>query len=177
MNRVEQLLKEAIDEAEKYGSMLSMYFLVKKVVFDYSSIYRQEEEKYDVTVDDIILLSLSQKEVTKIPFFSISFLIYDYLSSHKYKVQDCIFYFRWDKRIFIYSPRVEAHLYYLIRTGYASGIKYYKLTEKGKFEANLKFSSFSEKEKKDISFIIEEIINKRKNSDIKKYIRKQLFGK
>ncbi|AWR97851.1 hypothetical protein DFR86_10075 [Acidianus sulfidivorans JP7] len=178
MNRVEQLLREAIDEAEKYGSLLSMYFLIKKIALDYSSIYKKEEEPYDITVDDIILISLSHGEVTKIPFFAISFLIYDYFSSsNKYHVQDCIFYFRWDKRIFVYSPRIEAHLYYLIRTGYVSGIKFYKLTEKGKFEMDLKLKSFSEKERKDILFIINNVLSMKKTSDIKKYVRRQFFGR
>lgn len=176
MNRVQQLLTEALDEVEKYGSLLSMYILVKKLALDYSSIVRQEEIKYDITVDDIILLSLSQGEVGKVPLFSISFLIYDYLSSF-YSVQDCLFYFRWDKRIFVYSPRVESHLHYLIRTGYVNGIKYFRLTEKGKSEVNSKIASLTEKERKDIINIVNTIRHKKRNSEIKKYIRERLFGK
>lgn len=177
MSRAQQILREAIDEAEKYGSLLSMYFLVRKLSLDYESVAKQEEKKYDLTVDDIVLLSLSQGEVSKIPFFSISFLVFDYLSSNNYSVQDCLFYFRWDKRIFVYSPRVDSHLHYLIRTGYINGAKYYKLTEKGKSEADSKMLTFTEKEREDLIHIINTVRYKRRNSEIKRYIREQFFGK
>lgn len=174
MNRIQQILLEAINEAEKYGSLLSMYFLIKKLASDYNFLSREEEKKYDVTVDDIVLLALSRGEVGKIPFFSISFLICDYLSSI-YSVQDCVFYFRWNKRIFVYSPRVEAHLYYLIRTGYVIGMKFFKLTEKGKHEADLKMSTFTEKEKKDIVCLIDAIKHKKRIKEIKDYVKEILF--
>ncbi len=176
MSRLKQLLNEAVEETEKYGSLFSTYLILKKCNTEYDILDRENDSNYSFYVDDIILISLSYKELNKTQFFVISFLICDYLSS-RYITQDCLFYFRWDKRIFVYSPRMEAHLLYLIRTGYAEGYKYFKLTEKGKNEAEAKKSLLSTMEKIKIDEMASCILSKRKLSELKKYVRSYIFGK
>ncbi|WP_236752071.1 hypothetical protein [Acidianus sp. HS-5] len=173
---MKQLLSEAVEETEKYGSLFSTYLILKKCNAEYDSLVKETEANYSFSVDDIILISLSYKELNKTQFFVISFLICDYLSS-RYITQDCLFYFRWDKRIFIYSPRTEAHLLYLIKTGYAEGYKYFKLTEKGKVEAEAKKSLLSTMEKIKIDDMISCVLSKNRLSELKKYVRSYIFGK
>ncbi|MFP3217309.1 MAG: hypothetical protein RXQ99_01715 [Acidianus sp.] len=176
MSRLKQLLGEAVEEAEKYGSLLSTYLILKKCNAEYDTLVKEKEVNYSFSVDDIILTSLSYKELSKIQFFVMSFLVCDYLSS-RYITQDCLFYFRWDKRIFIYSPRMEAHLFYLIRSGYAEGYKYFKLTEKGRVEAEAKKSLLSNVEKIKIDEISSCVLSKNKLSELKRYVRSYIFGK
>lgn len=176
MSRLKQLLSEAVEEAEIYGSLLSTYLIIKKCYVEYDKLVREKEVNYSFNIDDIILISLSYKELNKIQFFVMSFLVCDYLSS-RYITQDCLFYSRWSKRIFIYSPRIEAHLFYLIRKGYIEGYKYFKLTEKGRVEAEAKKSLLSKSEIIKIDEISSQVLSKTKTSDLKKYVRSYIFGK
>ncbi|MBW9141961.1 MAG: hypothetical protein K1T65_09845, partial [Candidatus Aramenus sp.] len=99
----------------------------------------------------------------------------DYLS-RKYVVQDGLFYFRWNKRIFVYSPRVESHLLYLVRLGYLEGGKKFKLSKKGKTEADSIMSTLSKEEVKDITSMVENVIRAKKLKDLKRYVKEYLFA-
>lgn len=174
-SRAKQLLKESIDEVEKYGSFTSMYLILKKVYSDFEKLTKEERIDYNIKVDDLILISLHEREMNKISLFVSSFLIYDYLSKN-YIVQDGLFYFRWNKRIFIYSPRIESHIYYLIRLGYLQGIKNFKLTNRGYEEAESILLSLSCEDRKNIRNIIIDICLKTKLKELKEYVKKYLFN-
>ncbi len=174
-SRVKQLLEESIDEVEKYGSFSSMYLILKKVYSDFEKLTKEERIDYNIKVDDIILISLHEREMNKISLFVSSFLIYDYLSK-RYIVQDGLFYFRWNKRIFIYSPRIESHLFYLMRLGYLQGIKNFKLTSRGYEEAESIFLSLNCEDRKAIKNIIIDICLKTRPRELKEYVKKYLFN-
>jgi hypothetical protein len=72
---------------------------------------------------------------------------------------------------------MEAHLLYLIRSGYAEGYKYFKLTEKGIVEAEAKKSLLSNVEKIKIDEISSCVLSKNKLSELKRYVRSYIFGK
>ncbi len=174
-SRAKQLLEESIDEVEKYGSFTSMYMMVKKIYSDFEKLNKEEKIDYDIKIDDLILLSLHEKEMNKISLFVSTFLIYDYLSK-KYITQDGLFYFRWNKRIFIYSPRIESHVYYLMRLGYLQGIKNFKLTSRGYEESESLLSSLDHEDRKIIRGIIIDVCLKTKLKELKEYVKKYLFS-
>ncbi|NON63266.1 hypothetical protein [Acidianus sp. RZ1] len=171
---VKKLIEEAVEEAEKFGSLSSMYFLVKKIWAEYGKLSREPIRDYDFTVDDIILFSLHRSKLERIPFFVSSFLTWYYLSNHFF-AQDPLFYFRWDKRIFVYSPRVDAHLLYLARTGYVKISKTYCLTEKGKEESSVKLSSLGERHYKEIDSILNNVYNSKKLRDLRMIVKDTIF--
>lgn len=167
-------LEEAVEEVEKYGSFSSMYLIVKKLRDEFDRLSKEEFREYDFKIDDLVLLSL-KGEMCKVKLLVSSFLVHDYLS-RKYVVQDGLFYFRWSKRIFVYSPRVESHLLYLVRLGYLEGGKKFKLSKKGKTEADSIMSILGREEVKDITSLVENVIRAKKLKDLKRYVKEYLFA-
>ncbi len=141
MNRVRQLTDEAIEEIEKYNSCHSAYYILKTLSEGVDNFCKEDELKYDYTVDNLVILSIYlNDDVSKARMFVTSFMVYDILSK-KYVIQNPLFYFRWNKRYFIYSPRVESHLSYLAREGFVRSRKRYSLTEYGKKEGEALLTS------------------------------------
>jgi hypothetical protein len=175
-NRVAQLLREAVDEIEKYRSCESAYFLLKYTLSGIDKIINEKGLKYDFTLDNLILLTLlfMGKNTRKYKFFVAMFLIYDELCK-RYKLQEPLFMFRWTKTYFIYSYRVEAHLKMLIQNSYIlakrDGLG---LTGVGEKEAhNLKL--MLKKEEVDRISEIAKKIERMRLNELKIYIKKSLF--
>ncbi|MCY0849789.1 hypothetical protein [Sulfuracidifex metallicus] len=176
MNRVRQLTREAIEEIEKYNSCQSAYYILKTLEEGSESLCKEKELKYDYTIDNLITVSLYiYDEVTKARLFVTSFLIYDVLAKN-YVLQNPLFYFRWNKRYFVYSPRIDSHLSYLSREGFVKARKKFSLTEYGKKEGESLISTLN----KETLSKIEEYVSTLKSMDtmkeIKIFLKKHLMG-
>lgn len=175
MQRILQLINEAIEEIEKYGSCESAYYLLKYISSHGEELVKENETKYDFTIDNLIFLSV-QNEIPKYKLFALSFFIYDYLSK-KYKVQDPLFIFRWSKMYFIYSYRIEAHLLNLMKNQFLVTKRgKIKLTPKGESESENSYTLLSSQDKENIEKIREEI-EKRKLTELRVFTKKYLFSK
>ncbi|BBG23547.1 hypothetical protein [Sulfuracidifex tepidarius] len=176
MNRVRQLTDEAIEEIEKYNSCQSAYYILKTLSEGAETLCKEKEVKYDYTVDNLIIMSLyTYEDVTKARLFVTSFIIYDLLAK-KYTIQNPLFYFRWNKRYFVYSPRIESHLSYLSREGFVKNRKKYSLTEYGKKEGETSLATLN---KETLSKIQESVSTLKRIETMKQtkvFLKKYLMG-
>ncbi|WP_338598221.1 hypothetical protein V6M85_06820 [Sulfolobus tengchongensis] len=176
MNRLKQILKEALDEVEVYGSWISLYYILKSIENDIEKLCKEPEVKYDITVDSLILFTIYRynDKIDKTRLFALSFILYDYLSKN-YKVQEPLFSIRWNRRYFIYSYRIESHLNTLLKKGLLIKRRtVYYLSELGKNEAeNL---SIREKDMVKVNEIVNNFKALRRVKEIRIYIRKYLMG-
>ena len=170
MKRVFQLISEALEEIEKYGSCESAYYILKYIVGK-EELCQQEEIKYDLTIDQLIYLSFNE---TKYRLFINAFFVYDMLSARR-KIQDPMFTFRWGKLYFIYSPRIESHLVTLAKNGFLRMSRSrVKLTERGKEERENVRSLLTREEIKRIDEKLREI-EKMKLTDLRVHVKNYLF--
>ncbi|MDT7861638.1 MAG: hypothetical protein RRA45_05450 [Saccharolobus sp.] len=177
MNRLQQLIKEAIAEVENYDSWITLYYILKSIENNVEKLCKESEINYEVTVDSLILFTIyiHGGRIDKTRLFALSFILYDYMSKN-YKVQDPIFYIRWNKRYFIYSPRIDSHLNALSKKGLIIKKDLYYLSDLGRAEAESLFKYIKEKDRKEIASIIEIFKSFKRISEIKTYIRKYLTG-
>lgn len=174
MQKIIQLINEAIEEIEKYSSCESAYYLLKYIASHGDKFLEEKATNYDFTVDNLIFLSLGE-ETHKYKLFVSSFFIYDYLSK-KHAVQEPLFVFRWGKTYFIYSYRIESRLQSLVKNQFIQIKKgVIKLTKKGKEENENILSSLNVNDKKKIEEITE-TINKMKLKELRIYTKKYLFS-
>ncbi|MBB5254251.1 hypothetical protein [Sulfurisphaera ohwakuensis] len=174
MQKILQLINEAIEEIEKYGSCESAYYLLKYIASHGEKFIEEKSVNYDFTLDNIILMSVLQ-ETHKYKLFVSSFFIYDYLSK-KFRVQEPLFIFRWGKTYFIYSYRINARLESLIKNQFIFSRKgILKLTKKGENERENIFSSLPSTDRKKIEEIIDNI-DKMKLKELRIYTKKYLFS-
>ncbi|QGA53159.1 hypothetical protein GFS03_00350 [Sulfolobus sp. E5-1-F] len=177
MNRLQQLLKEALDEIEVYGSWTSLYYILKLLVeSEAEKLCREQEIIYHMTVDSLTLFTIYKygEGIDKTRLFVLSFLLYDYLSRH-YNLQNPIFSIKWNKRYFIYSPRIDSRLHSLSKRGLLiKKNKLYYLTQLGISEAES--ISIGKKDSMKVDSIVASLKSLRKVKDIKIFIRKYLIG-
>ncbi|AGE71190.1 hypothetical protein [Sulfolobus acidocaldarius] len=174
--RIFQLMKEAVEEMEKYGSCQSAYYMLKYILSQIND-HIQSFPDYDIPLDNLILLSFNETlEEKKYKFFVKTFLVYDYLST-KYTVQDPIFIFRWGKLYFIYSPRIDAHLSLLEKNSFLTCHKFQlKLTRRGKEERENIIQNLSDYDLNKINELDKQI-EEFKLQDLKIFMKKYLFEK
>ncbi|MEM0122437.1 MAG: hypothetical protein QW440_05620 [Saccharolobus sp.] len=175
MNRLNQILREALDEVEIYNSWISSYYIIKSLENNIEKLCKEPAITYDITIDSLILLTIHlYGEIDKTRLFVTSFILYDHLSK-VYKIQDPIFTIRWHKRHFIYSPRIDSHLAFLLKRGLVieKGRYYYYLNPLGESEAINVYNLI--KNRKSIEDIIYDVKKLKKIKDIKTYIRKYLI--
>ncbi|PVU77464.1 hypothetical protein DDW12_06810 [Sulfolobus islandicus] len=177
MNRLQQLLKEALDEIEIYGSWTSLYYILKSVAeSNVEKLCREQEVIYHMTVDSLTLFTIYKysEGVDKTRLFVLSFLLYDYLSRH-YNVQNPIFSIKWNKRYFIYSPRIDSRLHSLSKRGLIlKKDRLYYLSQLGISEAES--INIGKKDSTKVDSIVANLKSLRKVKDIKIFVRKYLLG-
>jgi len=174
MKRILQLVNEAIEEIERYGSCEGAYQLLKYISSTGEKFIKEEEVKYDFTLDQLILLSMSKK-TKKYKLLASSFFVYDYLSK-KYKIQDPLFTFRWGKLYFIYSYRIVGRLSLLVEKGFLQIERRgeIKLTSLGEEESKNLFSMLNQKEKDEIKKVKEKV-EQLTLTELRTYTKKYLF--
>ena len=175
MKRIIQLIDEAIEEIEHYGSCESAYQLLKYISSTGEKLIKEGEVKYDFTLDNLVLLSMSKK-IKKYKLFVSSFFVYDYLSK-KYKVQDPLFVFRWGKLYFIYSPRINGRVSLLAEKGFLKIERRgeIKLTSLGEEESENLFSLLNQRDRDEIKKVKEKI-QQLTLTELKTYTKKYLFN-
>ena len=175
MKRIMQLINEAIEEIERYGSCESAYQLLKYISSAGEKLIKEEEVKYDFTLDQLVLLSMSKK-IKKYKLFVSSFFVYDYLSK-KYKVQDPLFIFRWGKLYFIYSPRIVGRVSLLVEKGFLQIERRgeIKLTNLGEEESENLFLMLNQRDRDEIEKIKEKV-QQLTLTELKIYTKKYLFS-
>lgn len=58
MNRLQQLIKEAIAEVENYNSWITLYYILKSIENNVEKLCKESEINYEVTVDSLILFTI-----------------------------------------------------------------------------------------------------------------------
>jgi len=179
VNRIRQLIKEAIEEIEVYNSWLSSYYLLKYIESEAEKLCKIGEINYDVTLDSLIFFTiyLNGKSIDKTRLFSLSFLVYDLLSNKGFKVQDPLFQIRWNKRYFIFSPRINDHLEVIRKKGLVLKKNEYYLTDISFREALGIYDKLSSRDKNDLQDLVKKFKSLRKVKDIKTFIRNYLAGR
>ncbi|BFH74117.1 hypothetical protein SJAV_20610 [Sulfurisphaera javensis] len=174
MQKILQLINEAIEEIEKYNSCESAYYLLKYIASHGEKFVEEKATNYDFTVDNLIFLSLKE-EMHKYKLFVISFFIYDYLSK-KFQVQEPLFIFRWGKTYFIYSYRIESRLQMLAKNQFIQTKKgIVRLTKKGKEESENIYKFLNPIDRQKVEEIISNI-NNMKLKELRIYTKKYLFS-
>ncbi|BCU70201.1 hypothetical protein [Stygiolobus caldivivus] len=176
-SRMLQLINEAIEEIEKYGSCESAYYILKYLSNSQEDLCKRGEVKYDLTIDHLIFLSMNGKtSQKKYKLYVNAFFTYDVLSPYKV-IQDPMFTFRWGKLYFIYSPRIDSHLSSLIKSNFMRVTRsQIKLTERGEEEMENIRASLTKEELRKLSDKLKEI-EEMKLTDLKIYTKNYLFAK
>lgn len=171
-----QLINEAIEEIEKYGSCESAYYILKYLANSQDNLC-EEEVDYDITIDNLIFLSMNGKRTEKkYKLYVNAFFIYDMLSS-SLAVQNPLFTFRWGKLYFIYSPRIESHLKALVKNKFLYLTRsQVRLTQRGEEEMEGVKALLSKDYLRKINEKLKEI-DRMKLKDLKIYIKNYLFTK
>ncbi|AAK42863.1 hypothetical protein SULI_02845 [Saccharolobus solfataricus] len=177
MNRLQQLLKEALDEIEIYGSWVSLYYILKLLAeSNVEKLCKEQEVAYHMTVDSLTLFTIYKYGggIDKTRLFVLSFLLYDYLSRY-YNIQNPIFSIKWNKRYFVYSPRIDSRLHTLSKKSLIlKKERLYYLNQLGRSEAES--INIREKDNAKVDSIVTNLKSLKKVKDIRIFVRRHLLG-
>ncbi|MEJ2781455.1 hypothetical protein WIW89_11350 [Stygiolobus sp. CP850M] len=176
-SRMFQLINEAIEEIEKFGSCESAYYILKYLANSRDNLCEEEEVDYDITIDNLIFLAMNGKRTEKkYKLYVNAFFVYDMVSS-SLAVQNPLFTFRWGKLYFIYSSRIKSHLNALVKNKFLYLTRsQVRLTQRGEEEMEGVKTLLSKDYLRKINEKLKEI-DKMKLKDLKIYTKNYLFTK